>query len=107
MTAKRQLALDEIAARLREAREYRHLTLKAVALATKIPAHHIEALEQGNLAAMPGRAYSRAFLRTYASYLGLDADALLELLPAPSIPPQSGFPPPLWRPGIGWIFVSL
>lgn len=78
-----------------------------MSLATKIPAHHIEALEKGDLASMPGRAYSRAFLRTYASYLGLDADGLLELLPAPSVPPQSGFPPPLWRPGIGWVFVTL
>ncbi|MCS6801306.1 MAG: helix-turn-helix domain-containing protein [Chloroflexota bacterium] len=79
---RRQLALAELGARLREAREYRHLSLAAAALATQIRVEHLAALEAGDLRALPGRAYTRAFVRTYGRYLGLDPDDLLALLPS-------------------------
>jgi hypothetical protein len=80
---RRQVMLTELTARLREAREYRHLSLAAASLATQIRVEHLSALEAGNLKALPGRAYTRAFVRTYSAYLGLEPDELLGLLPAP------------------------
>lgn len=80
---KRQRALAEMAQRLKEAREYRHLSLAAVSLATKISQKNLAALEAADLRALPGRAYTRAFLRTYAAYLGLDGEEMSKLLPAP------------------------
>jgi cytoskeleton protein RodZ len=35
-------------------------------------------MEEENWELLPGSAYARAFLRTYAEYLGLDAEAILE-----------------------------
>jgi cytoskeletal protein RodZ len=89
---RRQLALRELADRLREAREYRHLSLAAAALATQIRVEHLAALESGDLRALPGRAYTRAFVRTYGAYLGLDPDELLALLPGLPERAPSGFP---------------
>ncbi|GIW06155.1 MAG: hypothetical protein KatS3mg060_0960 [Dehalococcoidia bacterium] len=89
---RRQIALAELAARLHEAREYRHLSLAAAALATQIRVEHLTALEAGDLRSLPGRAYTRAFVRTYASYLGLDPDELLGLLPTLPERAPRGFP---------------
>jgi cytoskeletal protein RodZ len=89
---RRQLALAELAARLREAREYRHLSLAAASLATQIRVEHLAALEAGDLRGLPGRAYTRAFVRTYASYLGLDPEEMLALLPGLPERAPRGFP---------------
>ena len=43
----------------------------------RIKAKYIEAIEDGDAAALPSRAYTDGFLRNYATYLGLDpADAV-------------------------------
>jgi transcriptional regulator with XRE-family HTH domain len=89
---RRQRALSELGARLREAREYRHLSLAAASLATQIRVEHLAALESGNLRALPGRAYTHAFVRTYASYLGIDPDELVRLLPSLPERAPDGFP---------------
>ncbi|MFN8535649.1 MAG: DUF4115 domain-containing protein [Dehalococcoidia bacterium] len=89
---RRQIALAELAARLREAREYRHLSLAAASLATQIRVEHLAALEASDLKSLPGRAYTHAFVRTYASYLGLDPDELAALLPGLPDRAPRGFP---------------
>ena len=54
---------------------------------TCVRGKYLAALEQNDCDALPGRTYARAFLRTYASALGLDADkfvaAFEELVPEP------------------------
>jgi cytoskeletal protein RodZ len=65
---------------LRSARERRGLTLQQIANETKIPRRLLDALEHGNLDAVPGGMYQRAEIRAYAKAVGLDqALALTEL----------------------------
>jgi cytoskeleton protein RodZ len=48
--------------------------LRTVAAVLRIRPEHLEALEAGALDKLPGRTYALGFLRSYADYLGLDAD---------------------------------
>ena len=90
---------EAIGQQLRQARETRQLSLEQVAQATHIRARYIQALEDGDFAALPSDVQARGFLRAYASYLGLDASILLTagqpeavatLPPAPeSVQPQA------------------
>lgn len=52
------------------------LDIPDVAAATKIKPAHIEAIESGNTAGLPATPYAVGFVRVYAAYLGLDADAI-------------------------------
>jgi cytoskeletal protein RodZ len=60
---------------------------------TRIRTRYLAALEEEDFDAMPGEAYAAGFLRTYADYLGLDADAYVQELrrrrgaPTPSAGP--------------------
>src|SRR6516162_7948081 len=62
---------------LRDQREARGLTLKAVEMALRIRLQHLEAIEQGRFDLLPGAAYIPAFLRAYAQHLGLDSGKVL------------------------------
>ncbi len=62
---------------LRRAREARALSLAEAEVQTRIRAKFLEALEQGDLSVLPSLAHARGFLRNYAHYLHLDADALI------------------------------
>jgi Helix-turn-helix domain len=68
----------EIGNSLREARERQGLGYPEIELATKIRGKYIRALEEEDFTAIPGDAYIRGFLRTYAEYLGLDGDIYAE-----------------------------
>lgn len=61
-----------------EARLARGLELRDVERDTRIRARYLSALEQERFDALPGDAYGCVFLRTYAAYLGLDADTYAE-----------------------------
>lgn len=58
---------------LRAARQSRGEELQAVADTLRIRRGHLEALEEGNYDALPGRTYALGFIRSYAEHLGLDA----------------------------------
>jgi cytoskeleton protein RodZ len=64
--------LDTIGQDLRKTREGYGLTLEAVSHALKIRVDHLAALEESNSEGLPGRPYAIGFIRSYASYLGLD-----------------------------------
>jgi hypothetical protein len=68
----------EIGNSLRSARERQGLGYPEIELATKIRAKYIRALEEEDFTAIPGDAYMRGFLRTYADYLGLDGEVYVE-----------------------------
>lgn len=70
--------MTDIGNSLREARIRRGLSIKDVEGATKIRAKYLEALEEDDFEVLPGSTYVRAFLRTYATFLKLDADALVD-----------------------------
>ena len=74
-----------------EARKARGLTLRDIERDTRISTKYLQALEEGHLEALPAPVYARAFMRTYAQYLGLDAPQLVQALPGarpePELPP--------------------
>ncbi len=63
---------------LRQAREGKGFDLHRVERDTKIRIKYLEALESGDFADLPGDVYARGFLRNYATYLGLDADDIVD-----------------------------
>lgn len=63
---------------LREARIRRKLDLPEAEDAIKIRVRYLQAIENEEWDALPGGAYTRGFIRTYASYLGLDGDRLAD-----------------------------
>ncbi|MGQ9512578.1 helix-turn-helix domain-containing protein [Thermodesulfitimonas sp.] len=63
---------------LRAAREAKGITIATAGEETKIRAKFLEALESEAFSVLPGRVYAKAFLRTYARYLGLDDAALAQ-----------------------------
>lgn len=67
-----------IGATLREARSRRKLDLSEVESAIKIRMRYLRAIENEDWDVLPGGAYTRAFIRTYAGYLGLDGDRLAD-----------------------------
>jgi transcriptional regulator with XRE-family HTH domain len=67
-----------IGATLREARNRRKLDLSEVEAAIKIRPRYLSALENEDWDVLPGGAYTRGFIRTYAAYLGLDGERLAE-----------------------------
>jgi cytoskeletal protein RodZ len=82
-----------IGERLRNAREAKGLSLRAVADVTRIRTIYLEALEEERFDQLPGAVYARGFLRTYADALGLDPDRLMDSYPGafePPGPPQIG-----------------
>ena len=76
MSAVPRLALGPSLAAARLAR----LELRDAELDTRIRTRYLAALEDEDFDALPGDAYAAGFLRTYADYLGLDADAYVEEL---------------------------
>ena len=54
------------------------MSLEDVEGATKIRLRYLRAMENEEWDALPGGTYSRAFLRTYASYLGLDGERIAD-----------------------------
>jgi cytoskeleton protein RodZ len=68
----------EIGSSLREARMRRKLELSQVEQDTRIRAKYLMALEDDRFEALPEPAYAKGFLRTYADYLGLDAQRVVD-----------------------------
>jgi cytoskeleton protein RodZ len=68
-------------ARLRAAREAAGLSLDQVAQQLKLAPRQVKALEDESFGDLPGRTFSRGFVRNYARLLHLDAGDLLAHLP--------------------------
>jgi transcriptional regulator with XRE-family HTH domain len=85
------MVAEELGKALTEGRIARGLTLHDVERDTRISRKYLEALERGDLDVLPAPVYARAFMRTYAQYLGLNASALVQQLPGakpePELPP--------------------
>jgi cytoskeleton protein RodZ len=72
--------LVDIGKHLREARQQRGEDLYDVADYLRIKPSYLFALEEGDLAGMPGRTYAMGFLRTYADHLGYDGAEVVRQL---------------------------
>ncbi|MCA1646928.1 MAG: DUF4115 domain-containing protein [Chloroflexi bacterium] len=64
---------------LRQARLDKGVSLADAARETRIRRGYLEALEAEDQAALPPAVYTRGFLRTYAEYLGLNPQAMVDL----------------------------
>jgi transcriptional regulator with XRE-family HTH domain len=64
--------------RLRDQRERAQIALSEIAAATKIKRSLLEELERGDVSAWPGGIFRRAFLRAYASAIGLSPESVVE-----------------------------
>ncbi|WP_051318387.1 helix-turn-helix domain-containing protein [Cohnella thermotolerans] len=82
--------MSDLGLLLRKAREQRGYTLDDIQEATKIRKRYLEAIEEGDYKVLPGSFYVRAFVKTYAETVGLDAEEVLRLyhkeLPKPPAP---------------------
>lgn len=67
---------------LREAREKQGLTYKDIEKGTSIRALYIEYIEKGEYDELPGDVYTKGFIRSYANFLKLDANALVQAFTA-------------------------
>lgn len=76
-----------IGATLREARNRRKVDLSEVEAAIKIRVRYLQAIENEEWDALPGGAYTRGFIRTYAFYLGLDGERLADDYRRSTAPP--------------------
>lgn len=88
---------------LRKSREARHLTIGEISQDLHIREEYLQALEIDAWDKLPGEVYGQGFLRSYAKYLDLDAEALVSYrkrldarnseaagpAPAPDHPPLS------------------
>jgi cytoskeleton protein RodZ len=68
----------ELGDSLREARTRRGLSPADVQKATRIRERYVSALEEEQWELLPGEAYAKGFLRTYAEFLGLDGQLYVD-----------------------------
>lgn len=66
--------MTDFGGKLRQAREARGTSLRQIAASTKISVAALEALERNDVSKLPGGIFSRAFVRSYASEVGLDPE---------------------------------
>lgn len=71
--------MSDLGALLRKAREQRGYTLDDIQEVTKIRKRYLDAIENGEYKVLPGSFYVRAFVKTYAETVGLDAEEVLRL----------------------------
>ena len=60
---------------LRQERERQNLTVEDIEQGTSIRALYIEAIEAGEYDKLPGAVYTKGFIKNYAKFLNMDADA--------------------------------
>ena len=87
MAGETQPGVGTVGARLRAAREVKRLSVHAIATTTKVPVGALDALEEDDVARLPGGIFSRGFVRSYAAAVGLNPEQTVRdfvaQLPAP------------------------
>ena len=66
-----------VGARLKRAREAKGLSVTDLVAYTRVQERFLLAIEAGDYAALPGRAYALGFVRSYAGCVGLNANDLI------------------------------
>lgn len=98
--------MDQLSIELKQARESRKMSLTDIADLTLINIQFLQEIERGNLSFLP-EAYVRAFVREYASTVGLDPEDIMrkydgrkkEGTPSPTmVEPPSGPAQPTGQP---------
>lgn len=65
---------DQLGLYLRAVREHRGLTVQDLAAATRIRKLYLDAIEEGDMSALPSRPFALGYVRGYAQSLGLDGE---------------------------------
>ncbi len=97
---------------LRRAREEQGLSIEEAEGHTRIRRKYLEAFEIGNFSILPSSAHAKGFLRNYAAFLRMDANAVVSrfselsgvstgTMTRPTAPMFRQPPPPQTRPGTG------
>ncbi|GFK95804.1 hypothetical protein NNJEOMEG_03672 [Fundidesulfovibrio magnetotacticus] len=74
------MTLEEMGALLRQERERRELSLEKAAAEIKISKKYLVAIESGLTKDLPHPVYAKGFVKNYARLLGLDPEAMGEVL---------------------------
>ena len=64
--------------KLREARERKGVTLRQIANSTKIAVAVLDGLERNDISKLPGGIFGRAFVRSFATEVGLDPETAIQ-----------------------------
>jgi cytoskeletal protein RodZ len=64
---------------LKKTRESQSITLQEASKETKIISRYLQALENDNFSLFPGETYTLGFLKSYAAYLKIDPEEILQL----------------------------
>jgi cytoskeletal protein RodZ len=96
------MTLEQFGKELQVARQEKNISLMDISIETRISIKYLEAIEQGQFHLLP-QTYIRAFLREYASFVGMDRDDLMkryalasgepthaQQTATPHLPPQMG-----------------
>jgi transcriptional regulator with XRE-family HTH domain len=101
---------------LRARREQLGLTLEQVHAQLRIPVHWLRAIEEEQFDAFDAAQYAKGFVRSYAQFLGLEAEPLVQAVavrvgprgkpqlvaPSGEVPIRPVAPPSRWRRALGW-----
>jgi len=79
----------DIGVNLRQAREARGVSIEDVSGVLKIRVDHLKSLENDDFEALPADVYAIGFIRTYATYLELNAGELINRYKAIMTPPNA------------------
>jgi len=92
--------MSDLGELLKKAREQSGLSLDDIQESTKIRKRYLEAIEAGDYKVLPGTFYVRAFVKTYAETLGLNADDVLRLYKheMPAAPVEASVEPMIKQP---------
>jgi cytoskeleton protein RodZ len=64
--------------KLRRAREARGISLKEISEQTRISTRFLESIESNDYKQLPGGIFNRSFIKSYAKYVGLDEDEVVD-----------------------------
>lgn len=84
------MTLEQFGKELQAARQEKNISLMDISIETRISVKFLEAIEQGQFHLLP-QTYIRAFLREYASFIGISSDEIMKryaLAIGESAPPQ-------------------
>ena len=70
--------MASVGERLKLERERQSRTIEDLAEATHIDRKYLEALERGEVDALPGRAFGKLYIRAYADLLGFEPQPLID-----------------------------
>lgn len=75
--------------KLRAERERQNLSIKDIERGTSIRSLYIDAIEKGSYETLPGEVYAKGFIRNYANFLKMDANAAVKQFVEETHPEQA------------------